>query len=494
MEEKKDIELFINKIVNHPLIKTKLKKEHQKNLVNSFKILFNKYKNSLEGKLDWEKLRPLEKKDVTEYKNINSSYEKVGKDNLDKVIVIRLNGGMGTSMGCLGAKCVLKVDEENTFLSKIIKQHEYNKLRVIFMNSFNTDKETKEEIKKLSYNSVTDLPLFFDQNLFPRIDNVTKLPLEINPDNTWDKDNFNPPGHADIFRALHFSGLLEKLIKQGYEYAFIPNIDNLSAVVDQKVFGYILENDLDFVINTTTKTMADVKGGTLVRVATEDGDTKLSVLERAQCPENKIKEFENINTFKVFNTNVIWVKLTVLLELINKIGVDGITSKLPLIVNLKHIGDKESIQLEQAMGSAISLFKKSCAINFSVEDREKIFFPVKKTEDFFRLISDYCFIDENGFIYKNPKRDKKLGIIYIELDSKYYKKITDFLERVDYRFSLVDAESVIVKGDFKISKDVKFVGDVTIINETPKQYVLANKILSSGRYVVEGGELVEVGV
>ncbi|RVW85332.1 UTP--glucose-1-phosphate uridylyltransferase 2 [Vitis vinifera] len=62
-----------------------------------------------------------------------------------------------------------------------------------------------------------------------------------------------PPGHGDVFPALMNSGKLEKLLSQGKEYVFVANSDNLGAVVD-----------LSILIMVTPKTLADVKGGTLI--------------------------------------------------------------------------------------------------------------------------------------------------------------------------------------------------------------------------------------
>ena len=41
-----------------------------------------------------------------------------------------------------------------------------------------------------------------------------------------------PPGHGDIYQSLKRSGLLDQFLKQGKEFIFISNIDNLGATVD----------------------------------------------------------------------------------------------------------------------------------------------------------------------------------------------------------------------------------------------------------------------
>jgi len=41
-----------------------------------------------------------------------------------------------------------------------------------------------------------------------------------------------PPGHGDVYESLYRSGVLDALIRQGKEYVFISNVDNLGATVD----------------------------------------------------------------------------------------------------------------------------------------------------------------------------------------------------------------------------------------------------------------------
>jgi UTP--glucose-1-phosphate uridylyltransferase len=45
-------------------------------------------------------------------------------DCLDKLVVVKLNGGLGTSMGCKGPKSLISVRNENTFLDLTVKQIE----------------------------------------------------------------------------------------------------------------------------------------------------------------------------------------------------------------------------------------------------------------------------------------------------------------------------------------------------------------------------------
>ena len=79
------------------------------------------------------------------------------KENLNKLIVVKLNGGLGTSMGCQGPKSTITVRDDLTFLDLTIKQLETINLMfdtnvpLVLMNSFNTDEETKKIINKYNH-------------------------------------------------------------------------------------------------------------------------------------------------------------------------------------------------------------------------------------------------------------------------------------------------------------------------------------------------------
>ena len=100
---------------------------------------------------------------------------------LNKLVVIKLNGGLGTSMGCKGPKSSIVVRNDLTFLDITIQQIEsLNKtydtnVPLILMNSFNTDLETNQIIKKYSRCRVPILT--FNQSKYPRISKDTMLPL-----------------------------------------------------------------------------------------------------------------------------------------------------------------------------------------------------------------------------------------------------------------------------------------------------------------------------
>ncbi len=146
--------------------------------------------------------------------------------------------------------------------------------------------------------------------------------------------------------------------------------------------------------------------------------------ESAQCPTKDKKHFQNIQRYRFFNTNNIWIDLTFLKRLIER---DGFI-KLPMILNPKNIDprDKNSppvFQVETAMGSAISLFEGAKAVRVP----RSRFIPVKSTNDLLALRSNSSFSDSDS----SPRFTvhSSLFTALIDLDPRYYKHLDQFEER-----------------------------------------------------------------
>src|SRR5437868_500258 len=337
----------------------------------AFDLLYNKYQSSKTSFLDWSKIELIDNDFVYKYDNLNNPTNTLIND---KIAILKLNGGLGTSMNCIGPKSLLEAKDGYTFLDIIINQ---TTKPLILMNSFNTDMET---IKYLSEKYPSHKIKLFNQSKHPRILSSTNQPLDIN-----NKNHCAPPGHGDLLISLYNSGLLDDLINDGIEYVFISNIDNLGAYYDEKLFNDIYTNNIDFAIELTQKTLLDNKGGTLIKY-----NHKYMMFEIAQCPEEYLDEFKNINKFRYFNTNNIWIKLKSIKQLI--IDQPNFIEDVNLIINKKTLNDgQECIQLEYAIGGMIKFFDK---IKCYDVPRER-FLPVK-THDNLNLIktSDYELTSE----------------------------------------------------------------------------------------------------
>src|SRR6202041_168733 len=93
------------------------------------------------------------------------------------------------------------------------------------MTSFNTHDDTLRITKKYQQIRITT----FNQSRYPRIMKESLLPCPKNAED--DKRAWYPPGHGDLYNALLHSGVLDQLLKEGKEYMFVSNSDNLGAVL-----------------------------------------------------------------------------------------------------------------------------------------------------------------------------------------------------------------------------------------------------------------------
>ncbi len=414
---------------------------------------FSKYYSQLvegnTGKLSNEDIDAPNRRNLVMYENLNE----VDDSLLDSLAVIKLNGGLGTSMGLDRAKSLLQVKGDMTFLDILSRQilslrNKYScQTPLIFMNSYNTQADTLELLANYKELKISNLPLDFLQNMFPRIkrDDFTALNLED------DNSNWNPPGHGDIYGALNSSGILDQLIDKGIKYAFISNSDNLGAIVDQKILSYMASNDVPFIMEVCKRTEMDKKGGHLAQ--TKEGN--LILREVAQCPEDEIEEFQDIRKFSYFNTNNLWVNLEALkqtLELNNNV------LELPLIINPKVVEETPVYQIETAMGAAINVFEGAKAL---VVPRSR-FAPVKKTNDLLLIWSDLYKLNSSYQIVLTEGVEK---IPVIDLDPDYYKTVQQLTNHFKDVPSLIQCTSLQVKGNVFFGKNVLMRGDVVIESE-----------------------------
>jgi UTP--glucose-1-phosphate uridylyltransferase len=435
-------------------------------IINKFMAYYEKLLYGERGLLSRRDITPVEKDDIA-HMHILNDYTKDGLIATGKTVIIKLNGGLGTSMGLLKAKSLIEVKKDLSFLDIIARQTlSYREqtgveIPLILMNSFKTDEDSRKFLSK--YPGLTsDIPLSFIQHKFPKVlkEDLSPAYWPKDPENEW-----NPPGHGDIYFALITSGMLDKLLEKGYIYAFISNSDNLGAILDYTILGYFASHNFPFMLEVADRTEADIKGGHLAKMKSGG----LILREIAQCPDEELDEFQDISIYTYFNTNNIWINLKLLKE--NLHNVHNMLD-LPMIVNEKKIDPRDDLsaevyQIETAMGSAISVFENSTAIRVP----RIRFAPVKKSQDLLALRSDCFVLTEDNRVIQNPER--KIGEIVIELDENYYKKIDHLKKRFPYGApSLINCESLKVVGDIYFGKDITIKGNVTILNHSEKEMII----------------------
>lgn len=400
-------------------------------------------------------------------------YEAHGKSIIKQAIAIKLNGGLGTSMGMQFAKSLLPVKDNKSFLDITMQQaltlqdEHGGSIPLALMNSYSTHNDTLNELRYKD--GISQLPLCFVQHKFPKIRQDTLAPAEYpeNPEYEW-----NPPGHGDLFAALYLSGVLDTLLRQGRRYALISNIDNLGATIDMRLLGYMAKEKIPFLMEVTKRTQNDCKGGHIAR----HNDGHLVLREIRQCHENDLNDFQNIQRHGLFNTNNIWINLVELKKSIHQHGIP----KLPLIITPKPINphDKSStpvFQLESAMGSAVSYFPGAETV---ITNRDR-FIPVKKTDDLLKVMSDYYLLQPSGKLTFNAANITEN--LKVDLDPDHYSTFDNIYDKFRYGIpSLTSCSKLGIQGDVIFNPSVSLVGDVSIDNQTGNILMLPNNIKLEG--------------
>lgn len=453
--------------------------------MDSFFRLFLRYlRCQSEGPLDWSKVQEPGSELVVPYTQLkkrvcNSSDSNASNtSNLSKLAVLKLNGGLGTTMGCVGPKSAIEVRDGMSFLDLTVRQIEClntehsTQLPLLLMDSFNTEAETAKIVRKYKNRNVNIVP--FKQSRFPRIKKDSSLPVPQHPHDS--KTGWYPPGHGDVYDSLNQSGLLDELIDQGVEYLFISNIDNLGATVDPAILDHMIETGAEFIMEVTDKTKADIKGGTIINY---NGQVRL--LEIAQVPPEHKSDFTSVKQFRIFNTNNIWVST----RAIKRVCSDNLLD-LDVIVNHKIVEDTgvKVIQLETAVGAAIKHFTGAHGVNVP----RARFLPVKYCSDLFLVQSDLYTL-QHGNLVMNPKR--QFGTTPLVKLGDHFKKVSQFLSRFASTPKIIELDHLTVTGDVYFGKDVVLKGTVIIVAnhgeriDIPSGSILDDKVVSGNLRILD---------
>ncbi|GFZ18480.1 UDP-glucose pyrophosphorylase 2 [Actinidia rufa] len=401
--------------------------------------------------IEWSKIQTPTDEVVIPYDSLAPAPEDAAetKKLLDKLVVLKLNGGLGTTMGCTGPKSVIEVRNGLTFLDLIVIQIESLNAKygcnvpLLLMNSFNTHDDTQKIVEKYA-NSNIEIHTF-NQSQYPRsvVDNFMPLPCKGNTG----KDGWYPPGHGDVFPSLKIVASLTHYCRSVAE-----------------ILNHLVQNRNEYCMEVTPKTLADVKGGTLISY-----EGKVQLLEIAQVPDENVNEFKSIEKFKIFNTNNLWVNLGAIKRL-----VEADALKMEIIPNPKEVDGVKVLQLETAAGAAIRFFDNAIGINVP----RSRFLPVKATSDLLLVQSDLYTLND-GFVTRNPARANPANPS-IELGPEF-KKVANFLNRFKTIPSIIELDSLKLTGDVVFGAGVTLKGKVFIAAkhgvklEIPDGDVIENK-------------------
>merc|ERR1712072_1151801 len=236
--------------------------------------------------------------------------------------------------------------------------------------------------------------------------------------------------------------------------------------MDLKLLTYFADSNAPFMMEVASRTDADKKGGHLATMKSNKG---LTLRESAQCPPDDEKAFQDTSKYTYFNTNNLWVDLTKLKETFDK---NNGALPLPVMVNDKTVDPRNKsstkvIQLETAMGAAISCFQGATAI---LIPRTR-FAPVKKCDDLIALRSDAYILTEDFRI--ELAADRKGVPPTIKLDDAY-----KFVDAMDTMIpngvpSLIGCSSMKVEGKIEFAAGVVVKGDVKFVNKADDKKTVA---------------------
>jgi UDP-N-acetylglucosamine pyrophosphorylase len=435
--------------------------------VTNFKYNFTRLVEGHQNFISEEDIRPVTSLQTED--SLDELHLSMGKEALEKTVLIKLNGGLGTSMGLNKAKSLIKIKGDETFLDVIAKQAIHANIPLVLMNSYATHADSMEYLKKYPELELNRNLFSFVQHQIPRITQENYDAL-VSPDK---HSEWCPPGHGDLYPSLLSSGTLEALLDKGYEYAFISNSDNLGAVIDGKILGHFVMKNLPFLMEVSNRTQSDKKGGHLAL----SNSGKLLLRETAQCRDKDKAGFEDIKTYRYFNTNNIWINLRALKDKLEEY--DNVLP-LHLICNSKTVQNSNLentpvFQLETAVGAAISIFDKAEAICVS-RDR---FIPVKSTADLLRARSNLFVLTGDYKLRINPRL--KGNMPNITLDERFYKTLDDY----EYRFGsgepdLLDCKVLTIEGDFVFGEANRVRGITIMKNKNPAPLLLQDNVIFSG--------------
>ena len=421
--------------------------------ISVFRHYHDQLRSHVSGTIPEDTIEPL--REVQHLADVRPGEDAVATA-LGRTVVIKLNGGLGTSMGVRGPKSVLPVRDGLTFLDIIARQVLALRSRhrvqtpLLFMDSFRTRDETLAVLEAYPDLAVEGVPLDFLQSREPKLRTDDLWPVE------WPQDpslEWCPPGHGDVYVALQTTGLLDALREKGFRYAFLSNADNLGATCDGAVPAWMAQEGIPYVTEVCERTVNDRKGGHL---AVRRTDGRLVLRDSAMVAEGEDHFFQDTDRHPWFHANNLWVDLDALAaRLAERDGVLG----LPVIVNRKTVDPTRPdstpvIQVESAMGAAVEVFDGSRAL---AVDRSR-FRPVKTTNELLLIRSDLYRLSDECMVESTIDHPEPL----VDLGPAY-KLVDGFEQRFAHGVpSIRGCSSLRVEADATFGAGVVCTGDVRV--------------------------------
>ncbi|KAH9724771.1 UTP--glucose-1-phosphate uridylyltransferase [Citrus sinensis] len=431
-----------------------------------------------------ETKREIDSKDeilVVPYDSLASISEDIAETKmlLDKLVVVKFNGALGTNMGFSGPKSAIEVKNNLTPLDLMVDQVESLNSKygcnvpLLLMDTAETHDRVQKVLEKYS-NSKVDIHSL----------SLSQQPHEKSFEGHSRKDKLYPSSdHSVVFLSLMKSGTLDLLLVQGKEYALVVDSDNVAAVADPSILVLVLVAPVPSI--DLRNSLINLRPGKFQLVDITQNPTKqtcniiyvsmiCSICSFAFLADQCfifcfIMVKKSGGKFKFINTRSMWVNLRAIKRLIDtdELKVENFSSS-------KEVNDDQIISRGTAADSAIQFFDHTIGINVA----QSRYLPVNSTSDLLLLQSDLYTADE-GILVQNPARDNPANPS-IELGPEF-EKVNDFQSRFKSIPSIINLDSLKVEGDVWFGAGITLKGKVSIVAkpgmklEIPDGIVLENK-------------------
>ena len=159
-------------------------------VIRTFEHYYNQLAAGQKGLIPESEIQPVD--ELPDVEAFSAELEQEGAAVLPSTILLKLNGGLGTSMGLAKAKSLLQVKDGLTFLDIIARQAAGSGIPLVLMDSYNTRDDSLKALN--AYPELQGpLPLDFLQHKVPKI-----LQSDLSPA----KHPVDHPGLADVHKGM----------------------------------------------------------------------------------------------------------------------------------------------------------------------------------------------------------------------------------------------------------------------------------------------------
>eukprot|EP01117_Protostelium_nocturnum_P007078 TRINITY_DN2540_c0_g1_i1.p1 TRINITY_DN2540_c0_g1~~TRINITY_DN2540_c0_g1_i1.p1 ORF type:complete len:479 (-),score=173.03 TRINITY_DN2540_c0_g1_i1:59-1495(-) len=427
--------------------------------------------------MEWERVNPLPKDFCASLDSLPSVDKDRATEILGKLVVVQLNGGLGSAMGLTAAKSSLQIlnnDSPHSILDcKILQIEKLNQdygvdIPLVLMNSPSTDEETLQILKSHEGKGIKIHT--FLQGEHPLMHKDTLAPL---PKSKGERQGWIPPGSGEVFQGLLRAGLLDKFKSAGKEFLFISNVENMGATIDLKLLNHIYSNQIDFQLELTNRISTDSHGG--LPISYKEG--KVHIMEISQVPFEYHKQF-TVSRYQYWNTNNMWARIN---NVLNMLKLNAL--ELDFIIKYKTSGGRNVAQIETPAAMSIHSFKRAVGV---VVPRSR-YRPVNSTAHLLAAQSNlYQFSD--GAMTLNASRIGPEPLIKL---GEHFTVISEYQKRFKSVPNILELDHLTVSGDVTFGSNMTLKGTVIIVADHgeridfPDGVILENKIVSGNLQLKE---------